>query len=321
LQRLVAAGADRRNPYAGGARLAEQRLLAELAMITAERPSDVRTLVIAPPRRWDPSPAYAAAVLRDLATLRWLDSTTALEAAQSTRTVDRGSLVYPPGAQRREISSAQVSQIGAVSQLVSDFRTALSNPDANAELSPYGDGLRRAGSSAWRGNQQAGRVYAARLRRQIGALRGKVTMTSPSSGVYTLTSSDSPLLITVQNDLDVPVKVRVRMDMPPGFEIKDVGDVEIQPGQKRSLRLTASVQRTGTFTVRGQLTTPGRGPLGQEITLSVRSTAYGGLALGVTGLAFAFLVGAVVVRLIRRLRAGDAGAPTGAGSPADRSLS
>ncbi|HEX6756040.1 MAG TPA: DUF6049 family protein, partial [Mycobacteriales bacterium] len=82
LQRLVAAGADRRNPYAGGARLAEQRLLAELAMITAERPNDVRTLVIAPPRRWDPSPAYAAAVLRDLSTLRWLDSTTALEAAQ-----------------------------------------------------------------------------------------------------------------------------------------------------------------------------------------------------------------------------------------------
>jgi hypothetical protein len=144
-------------------------------------------------------------------------------------------------------------------------------------------------------------------------------MTSPSSGVYTLTSSDSPLLVTVQNDLAVPVKVRIRMDVPPGFEIKDVGEVEIQPGQKRSLRLDASVKRTGTFVVRGQLTTPGRGALGQEIELSVRSTAYGGLALGVTGLAFAVLVGAVLVRLVRRLRARDDTPPAAAGTPADRS--
>jgi hypothetical protein len=81
----------------------------------------------------------------------------------------------------------------------------------------------------------------------------------------------------------------------------------------------ATVQRTGTFTVRGQLTTPALGPLGQEITLSVRSTAYGGLALGITGLAFAVLVGAVLFRLLRRLRGHPAEAPVAAGTPADRS--
>ena len=51
----------------------------------------------------------------------------------------------------------------------------------------------------------------------------------------------------------------------------------------------------------------------------MRSTAYGGLALGITGLAFAVLVGAVLVRLVRRLRGRPARRRWRAGSPADRS--
>ena len=321
LQRVVDAGGARAGLLPGGPRLAEQRVLAELAMITAEQPNgDARTLVVAPPRRWDPTGQFGSALLDDLALVPWLSSTTASEAAGSTRPVDRASLVYPAAAQRREISSGQVQQVGAVQTLVTDFRSALSNSDANTVLDPYGDALRRSGSSAWRGNQQAGRVFAARLRRQIDALRSRVTMTPPSSGVYTLTSSESPLVVTLQNGLDVPVKVRVRMDVPPGFAVEDAGDVQIDPGRKRTLQLTASVQRTGTFAVRGRLVTPAQGGLGQDITLSVRSTAYGGLALGVTGLAFAVLVAAVLVRLFRRLRGRDPGPPAAAGSPADRSL-
>ncbi|HYT10365.1 MAG TPA: DUF6049 family protein, partial [Mycobacteriales bacterium] len=314
LQRLLAGGAQRRS----APRLAEQRLLAELAMVTAERPSDSRTLVLAPPRRWDPPAAYARALVTDLGELPWLSSVTALDAAGTTAPVDRGALVYPASAQRTEISAALVQQIGAVEELVADFRGALGNADANAELSPYGDALRRAGSTAWRGNQRAGLAYVQRLRRQISVLRARVTMTAPITGVYTLASTDSPLVLTLQNDLEVPVKVRIRLDTPPGFATGDVGIIEIPAGQKRSVRVPASVQRTGTFLVRGQLTTPGQGVLGQEITLSVRSRAYGGLALGITGLAFAVLVGAVIVRLVRRLRGPGPAAPV-AGTPADRS--
>ena len=318
VQRLVTAGAGRADTLRGGPRLAEQRVLAELAMITAEQPSNERTLVIAPPRRWDPTAGYAAGLLADLTKVPWLKSVDALEAAQSTDPVDRGPLVYPAGAQRREVSADVVQAIVGVQAQVADFRSALANPNAD-QLASYPDALRRAGSSAWRTDPRTGRIYAGRLQRQIAELRSQVTMTAPSSGNYTLTSSDSPLLVTVQNNLDVPVRVRVRMDVPYGFEIRDPGEVEIQPGQKRSLRLTASVQRTGTFKVTGRLITPAQGTLGEEITLSVRSTAYGGLALGVTGMAFVVLVAAVVVRLVRRLRARP-GPPVAAGSPADRSI-
>jgi hypothetical protein len=318
VQQLVDSGGLKRGGL-DGSRLAEQRLLAELAMITAEAPSDGRTLVLAPARRWDPPVGYARALAADLGRLPWLSSVDALQAAAGTEPVDRGPLVYPAAARKRELAAGQVRQVATVQKMVADFRTALEDDDASAALSPYGDALRRAGSSAWRTDPRAGAAFTARLLRQIGALRAQVTMSLPVTGVYTLASADSPLLLTLENRLDVPVNVRIRLTTPPGFAVSDVGIVRIPAGDKRTVRVPASVQRTGTFTVRGQLTTPARGTLGQEIILSVRSTAYGGLALGITGLAFAVLVCAVLVRLVRRLRGGPEAAPVAAGSPADRS--
>jgi hypothetical protein len=316
VERLVARGAA---PTTGGPRLAEQRLLAELAMITAEAPNDSRTIVLAPPRRWNPTAGYADALATDVGGISWLTSVDALQAAGGTEPVDRGPLTYPAEARRREITGAQVSTLGTVQADVADFRSALDNEDARDVLGPYGDAVRRAGSSAWRGAAGAGQTYATTLLRQIEGLRSGVTMSSSATGDYTLASSDSPLLITLDNRLAVPVSVRIKLTTPAGFAVRDVGVQQIPAGGKRTVKVLASVQRTGTFTVKGQATTPDGGALGKEITLSVRSTAYGGLALGITGLAFAVLVAAVVFRLVRRLRARGAESPTAAGSPADRS--
>ena len=208
--------------------------------------------------------------------------------------------------------------LGAVQSQVADFRGALSNEDAATELGPYGDAVRRAGSSAWRTAVPSGQSDVDRLLRQIGSLRGSVTVSTSATGDYTLASSDSPLLLTVENTLLVPVNVRIRLATPAGFETHDVGVQQIPPRGKRSVQVPASVQRTGTFAVSVQATTPTGGPLGQEVTLSVRSTAYGGLALGITGLAFAVLVLAVLLRLYRRWRARGTRPPIAAGSPADR---
>jgi len=318
VERLLARGAV---PSAGGPRLAEQRLLAELAMITAEAPNDSRTIVLAPPRRWDPSAGYADAIAADVGRIPWLTEVDALQAAGGTEPVDRGPLVYPADARRHEISGAQVSTLGTVQAEVDDFRSALDNEDAGEVLGPYGDAVRRAGSSAWRGSAAAGHAYVTALLKQIDGLRSGVTMSSSATGDYTLASSDSPLLITLENRLTVPVSVRIKLTTPAGFEVRDAGVQQIPAGGKRTVKVLASVQRTGMFTVKGQATTPDGGALGNETTLSVRSTAYGGLALGITGLAFLVLVAAVVVRLVRRLRArGATSSPVGAGGPADRRL-
>ena len=316
VERLTARGAV---ATAGGPRLAEQRLLAELAMITAEAPNDSRTIVLAPPRRWNPSAGYADALAADVGGISWLTAVDALQAAGGTVPVDRGALTYPADARRREIPGAQIATLGTVQAEVTDFRSALTNEDASEVLGPYGDAVRRSGSSAWRGAPAAGQAYVTALLRQIEGLRSGVTMSSSATGDYTLASSDSPLLITLDNRLAVPVSVRIKLTTPAGFTVRDVGVQQIAAGGKRTVKVLASVQRTGTFVVKGQATTPDGGALGNETTLSVRSTAYGGLALGITGLAFAVLVAAVVVRLVRRLRVRGGESPVAAGSPADRS--
>jgi hypothetical protein len=321
VQSLVNRSALKKNGFAGGPRLAEQRLLAELAMITAEGPNDSRTLVLTPPRRWDPPTAYAYALAADLGRLSWLTSVDALEAAGSTVPVERGALAYPATAAKREVPARQIDTLRTVRGRVADFRGALDNADANAQLGPYADALLRGASSAWRDSPASGQKYVDQLLRQIDNQRGEVTISPPATGDYTLASADSPLLITLENRLDVPVNVRIRMVTPAGFTTGDVGVVRVPAGDKRTVKVPAQVQRTGTFAVRGQLTTPAGGTLGNEITISVRSTAYGGLALGITGFALAVLIGAVLFKLFRRLRARGRPAPVSApaGSPADRS--
>ncbi len=100
-ERLLARGAV---ATAGGPRLAEQRLLAELAMITAEAPNDSRTILLAPPRRWNPAAGYADALAADVSRIPWLTEVDALQAAGSTEPVDRGPLAYPADARRHEIA-------------------------------------------------------------------------------------------------------------------------------------------------------------------------------------------------------------------------
>jgi len=315
LERIVAGSVG----FADGPRLAEQRYLAELAMITAQDPSDSRTYVITPPRRWVPSASYARGVLMATASVSWSSSLTVPDAVANTAAVDRGPLSYPASARRFELSAGQLQLIADVQDKVSDFRSALTNSDANALLSGYADALRWAASSAWRDNPQPGRSYAVSLSRSITRLRGLVSIVVPSTGIYTLTSSNSPLSLTVRNDLPTPVRIGLRVDTSAsaGFHAQDLGGQDIPARSRTTLRVPVEVQRAGTFTIPVQLTTPQGGRLGNAVMLTVRSTAYGALALGITGVALIVLVAAVGVRLVRGLRAGNGEVPP-PGSPADR---
>ena len=315
LQGLVAQSTS----YPGGARLAEQRYLAELAMLTAQRPDDQRTYVITPPRRWAPSASYAIAVLRDAGTVSWLTSVTVPAVVGSTQAVDRGPLSYPAGAQRSELPAVQVQRIAEAAARVSDFRSALTYEGANKLLPDFDDALRRACSSAWRDDRRTGQAYTRSLWNSISSLRSRVTVARPTTGIYSLTSSDSPLSLTVRNDLRTTVTVRLKIDTSnaPGFEVQDIGSQQIRAGARLTVRVPATVQRSGTFLIRVQLVTPHGGTLGTRITLTVRSTAYGAVALGITGAALVVLMAAVAVRFVRRrVRAREVTRP---GSPADRS--
>ena len=60
----------------GAAFATRQRFLAETAMIVAERPQLARSLVVAPPRRWNPAPGLAGDLLSETVHAPWLKPAT-----------------------------------------------------------------------------------------------------------------------------------------------------------------------------------------------------------------------------------------------------
>lgn len=303
LDQIVAAAAT----FATGARLAEQRYLAELAMITAEAPSTTRDVLIAPPRRWDPQPSYAVPMLTATATEPWLAPGNATELAATAEPGDLGPLVYPGSASAEELGGTGMDRLLAGVGALDDFTSML---DASAaEVAPLTAGAQRAvwraSSSYWREDSEGFTAAAERVVAGVEGLRQRVSLVVPATGTYSLASSQAPLVFTVNNQLPVAVQVRIEVrSSTAGLSTEDIGVQTIPPGGRTLIEVPATVQRSGNFRVTAAMSTPGGGTLGEPVALTVRSTAYGVIALIITAAAGALLALLLTRRLVRRVRTG-----------------
>jgi hypothetical protein len=145
-------------------------------------------------------------------------------------------------------------------------------------------------------------VTAEDLRARLAELRGGVKVLQPGT-VYSLASSDSPLPLTISNDLPVAVDVRVVLSGTQGLRVKPVATKTVPAQSTLPLLLPAEVVRSGSFVVDAGVTTPGGTALGPPSRLQLRSTAYGTVTLVLTICAFVALVGLSLFRIVRRFRA------------------
>jgi hypothetical protein len=311
----VAGGAE---DAPGGARLAEQRFLAELALITLQAPGgSAPTVLIAPPRDVDAGPDGVAAMMADTLGLPWLRPGT-VPGLLGLPAVDAGAVVEP-----RDAVLLDPAGLAVVTEAVAtrdDLAGAVAG-NAAVALQAYDASVSRTTSVAWRGDPEGFRDAADDLRTTMDRLRERVTLLSPADGTYTLASSDAPLVLTVSNDL--PFAVEVLLDIQVrgsrGLSIGDIGAQTLAPGSRTTLQIPTEVRQSGGFAVTATLTTPGGGPLGERIDLQVKSTAYGPISLIIT-IGAAALLGLLFLRrlvlfLLRRRRAvagGEPGAPEGA---------
>jgi hypothetical protein len=316
-------------PVAGGARLAEQRYLAELAMITAEAPSAQRRVLVAPPHGWSPNPDAASRMLQDTRDVPWLTAGSVTDLARSRELVQRGALSYrrdAPG-----LAPEQVTRIRKLRQMLDQFGTVLNNVADNRLLGRYTPALQRAASAFWRtapgmrGSpeataQQAGSTFLTPIANRITTVvQNRVYIVKPQDGKYSLASQHSQLPLTVVNDLDVPVHVRVLItsEGTVGFHAK-AEDATLQPHKRTLVRIEATVTQSGRFQVTAGLHTPDGRLLNRPVTLRVQSTAYGVVAMAITGAAFGLLLLLLARRVVRRVRPGSGPPVQPAGSPAER---
>ncbi|SNR75803.1 DUF6049 family protein [Blastococcus mobilis] len=297
---------------AGGARMAEQRYLAELAALTMQAPDGTeQTVLVAPPREVDAVPEGAGAMMTDIGSLPWLRPSTVAELSAGAA-APAGELADPADAPG--LDPAGMADVVAGVAVRDDLAGAVVG-DADTALRSYDAAISRAASAGRRDDPEEMRAVANSLRTFLEQLRGQVTLLAPADGTYSLGSSEAPLVLTVRNDLPVTVQVLldVRTRGSRGLSIGEIGLQTLAPGERSTLQVPTEVHQSGGFAVRAQLTTPAGGPLGDQISLQVKSTAYGPISLIIT-VGAAALLGLLFLRrlvhfVLRRRRAAADAAP------------
>lgn len=309
-----------------GARLAEQRWLAEAAALTAERPSEARTIVVAPPRRGALIPAVAVGALHDTARLPFLCPVALADVAAgrercpsagATSQSGPGTTRLPPqppaaaearGAPRplapadallRESYVDDLAEVRRRSDQFTDEVLLAGSPEAAKGKARLLRARGRAESAAWRDDPAQGRLLLRQLSEDVATLRGKIRLLGAP---VLLTGRTGTVALTVQNGLDQPVNIGVRLDRTAAARLvsDDIAVAEVPGGLARQIDVEVTARTTGRFQAEAVLVGRDGEDFGEPVTFQVTSSGYGPVALGVTGLAAAVLFLAVGVRLVRR---------------------
>ncbi len=297
-----------------GPRLAEQRFIAETAIIAAEVPSESRTLLIAPARDADVAQAgLAAAMIADTGRLPWLcpvrladvargrERCEALPDAQGPAPAEERS-VAEVAERGEELSGAYLERLAQVQAQADQFTESVLVDGTEEARRTKARLLRahgRAASAAWRDQPLLGERMLRLLQEDVGELRRKVRLVSEP---VTLTGGSGVLQLSVQNELDQPVNVGVRLDESSSARLSS-GDTGVQVVPARNatqIQVRVEPQTSGRFVVRATLVDEEGRAFGSPVELDVRSTQYGRVALGVTGVAAAVLMVAAGARITRR---------------------
>lgn len=289
------AGTD---PQLTGA-VAAADLLAELAVITRERPSDGRHLLLTVPRDWAPDPDVAAAQLAALSAVPWVATAPVSDLVDAEDpAVDRGSLpdreVDPA-----EVSTAEIATVVRTLEERADIASIAADPaplvgDPEAELlAPT--------ALAWR-SDTAGRTAAITASvAATDALRSAVAVQRGSDVNLIATSGALPVRVTNTLDQDVVVQVRLR---PGGPQL--VADEAVTVTVPAGGEVTASVPvhaiQSADVEVAVELRTAAGTLIDDSAVFVVRVRAdWEGIGTAVLG---ALLAVGVVVGLVRTIRRG-----------------
>jgi hypothetical protein len=297
-------------------------LLAELAVRAAQEPDVEHAVTLTPPRYVDADVGAAVRTIVDTSSSTFARPISLTEAVGDDLLPTAESHLgrVPPSA--THLNVAMSAAIYARGQL-STIRSLLDTSDSAAQafVASLPIAIQRTESSAWRWPDVAPAAdrFASQLRSTVHNITSGVQIVPPTSGSYsyTLASNSAPLPITVDNELQYPVKVRIRIiTLLPGFSAEDIGTKSVEATQKHTFEIPTTIEHAGRIQIAAQLLTGrGRGlPLGKPVEMHVRSTALGLIGVIITIVAGVVLGIALLWRLVHRLR--QRGASPGGRPPA-----
>ncbi len=293
---------------------ASQRYLAETAMIAAEAPNLSRSIVVAPPRNWDPPAGLASELLSETVRAPWLRTTSLSQLATEKNPTGEVPREAPPltTTSNGELPTTLLQQAGQLDQQAALLQSVQATPDAT-----YNNALDSAvmavESSAWRGGGTAlatGQTLAQQIGTYFSGQQHKLTIIGAPR--YTLGGQTGVVPVSVSNGLGFPVRVGLQATGPSGrVKVKESHRTIVVPaGQQEIIKLQVTATGDGSATLQLNLVNQAGTPLGATSPIIVQATHYGDLALVIIATALGvFLLTAAARALRRSLRRPQAGGP------------
>lgn len=284
-----------------GRSLVRQMFLAELAMITLERPSEPRRVVAQSPDLWDPPSGWTKGLLSSVMSVPWIDLIQLGDVNQGDL-VERSLTGYGKRQRRQELPRTYVREIVALEKQLESVIRIVDDPAGFGES--FTLSLQRAGSSLWRDDIPGRNRLITTIAQQLDDEQRKVRVVS--TGNVTLAGDSGILPLTVANDLDrsVTVKVNLQTDNQIRLLYEPPGLVKVAAAQKVGLEVPIQVLGSQPMEVTVVMADSDGNLFDDSAKLQVQSTAstqVAAVVAGIGALGFLILLGLRIYR--RRQRA------------------
>jgi hypothetical protein len=189
---------------------ARQRITAELAVISRERPAQARHVVITAPRDWSPSAEVLQAQLSGIMTVPWA-TIAPLSALLAGGDPGIPRTPVPPGPTALgagAVDGDTLRQVGRTAQQAQTFAKIVTDPGALTR--PVTESAVAVGSVAWRGDPDGRALAVEHQAQHLAALRGAVSVVTGSD--FNLISTGSEIPVQVRNDLGQAVTLLVELE-------------------------------------------------------------------------------------------------------------
>ncbi|HUR02483.1 MAG TPA: DUF6049 family protein [Nonomuraea sp.] len=284
--------------------LNKQRFIAETAMIAAEPgQTKPRSLVIAPSRRWDPSPTLINTLLKTANRLPWLTLTPLSSITPSKTPTPRAGLTYTEQDRKEELSA---KYLGPIKNVAAKAQLTAQIAEVPKPHSDFDAAVLRMTSSSWRNSTRAGRAATKLVDGVIQTEMNKISITGADPDqLRQLAGSNGQVPISVKNTIGdtIALYIDVKSNNPGLLQIDPTQTkklLTIPNGSNGGVQVPMSATTSGDATVSVQLMTRNGLKYGKPVKLTIRTTGYTGIALVIVGAALTVMLAAVVTRLLRR---------------------
>jgi hypothetical protein len=273
-------------------------LLAELAVITRERPADPRHLLIAVPRGWDPDVAVVRAQLTAIDAAPWVQMAPLSTLAALTPTIERGTLPNRTVAPA-EVTASELTTVSDAAERRKTLAVMATRPDEllgdlqAEQLVPA--------SLAWRSEPAARAAVVQASVARTQAIAASVSVPDDSPVNLISTSGDLPL--RVDNSLEQAVTLMVRL-RPSNARLvaRQAVTVTVPAQGEATVRIPVHGVQSADVVTTVELLTPDGVIVDDSTTMTVRVRAeWEGIGTAVVG---GLLALGLVVGLFRTIRRG-----------------